>query len=508
MAKTFYKYQERDIDSQVNWADIGLGISDMITDQVATRKAKKEAYDDEARAFNQYLDEHPKGDDKNLTEWTSAYSSDMQKKMLANQRAFKNGMLSERDNVTFMQNVKNGTGTIFSLATEFQAEYKNKMARATSNDPSTSSQDLEVYWMEGAEGYNNYRTSKPIINPVTGLVLMSMKRKNGTYETVSAANLSNRIKATADMFDVNAAITKNEAVLGEEEIGAYAEATSRLKTGKNVTTADKETKANFEKTLRDLSASYLVMPTNTSSILTKSLKFEDILDAEGKVIGIKPVRYTFTESKAEAEADPYKILLVAEDGGDGVPRPVFDQTTNGEKQTEMALKYMTSQAIGQIDRKVGTEVIAAMGVPAPNPAFTQMANDKKKEEDAVDIWARNMATYIFGDSQTAVDDAGNFIAGGWAGTGKHTFDKTGWYLTQTDKDGDERLYKMDGSRESLQSLPQQSGIPVYLQKLATEKLIKYQENRQPNKFNNKSTSTSINQEIPFDFSIFNENEKD
>jgi hypothetical protein len=418
---TFYKYQERDIDSQVNWADIGLGMSDMITDQVATRKAKKEAYDDEVRAFNQYLDEHPKGDDKNLTEWTSAYSSDMQKKMLENQRAFKNGMISERDNVTFTQNVKNGTGTIFNLATEFQAEYKVKMDRNNSTDPLTSSQPLEIYWMEQAEGYNNYRTSKPIIDPRSGLVLMSMKRKDGTYETVSAANLSNRIKATADMFDVNAKITANESVLGEEKIDAYAEATSRLKTGQNVTTEDKAIKAGFEKTLRDLSASSLVNPTATSSILTKSLKFEDILDADGKVIGIKPVTYTFTESKAEAEADPYKILLVAEEGGDGIPRPVFDQTKNGEKQFEMALGYMTSQTIGQIDRKVGTQVIGALGDPSDYQL--SMGADKKiliqKGKDA----GEQLAILLTSKNANLVQNAGANLSQLYAGISN--LDKTG-----------------------------------------------------------------------------------
>ena len=51
---TFYKYQERDVDSQVNWADVGSGLSNLVTDQLATRKAKKEAYDDQVRAFNQY----------------------------------------------------------------------------------------------------------------------------------------------------------------------------------------------------------------------------------------------------------------------------------------------------------------------------------------------------------------------------------------------------------------------------------------------------------------------
>ena len=100
---TFYKYQERDVDSQVNWADVGSGLSNLVTDQLATRKAKKEAYDDQVRAFNQYLDEHPVGDNENMTEWTASYASQMQQQMLANQRAFKNGQISERDNVVLFK---------------------------------------------------------------------------------------------------------------------------------------------------------------------------------------------------------------------------------------------------------------------------------------------------------------------------------------------------------------------------------------------------------------------
>ena len=497
MAKTFYKYQERDIDSQVNWADIGLGMSDMITDQVAVRKAKKEAYDDEARAFNQYLDESPDGEDANLASWTSAYSSDMQKKMLDNQRAFKNGMISERDNVTFTQNVKNGTSTIFNLATEYQAEYKETMARMKSNDPSNKNQELEMFVKAQNESYDNYKTSKPIIDPKTGLVLMSMKRKDGTYETVSAANLSNRIKAKYDYFDSNATTTKIESELGDEMISTYDEAKSRLKTGLITEEQFKPLKAGFDNALKTRIDSYLTQETNVSSILTNDLLFDKWGDA---------IDYKFTYDKIEALSDPYKILLVVKGGGDGMPMPDFT-TANGKRQIEAAKEYMMVQTIEKIDRKVSQQVIAAMGVPAPNPYFTGRADDKKKEEDAVDMWAKNMATYVFGNSQTAVDDAGNFIAGGFGGTGKNTFDKKGWYFTQTDKDGDKRQYKMDGSRESLESLTQQSGIPVYLQKLATERLVKYQQNRQPNRFSNKSTSTSINQEIPYDFSIFNKTEK-
>lgn len=369
MAKTFYKYQERDIDSQVNWADIGLGMSDMITDQVAVRKAKKEAYDDEVRAYNQYLDEFPRGDDDNLTTWTSAYSSDMQKKMLDNQRAFKNGMISERDNVIFMQNVKNGTSTVFDLATEYQAEYKVKMERMNSTDPLNKSQEAESWLMSQAESYDNYKTSKPIIDPITGLVLMSMKKADGTYETVSAANLSNRIKAKYDYFDSDGVATKIEEGLGDEIVGDYAAAKSRLVTGTVTDVADKAIKEGFDNALKKRIGSELVNPTSVSSILTNNLLF----DAEGNTVD-----YSFTYDKAEAAADPFKILMVVKGGGDGMPMPDFT-TENGKKQREAAQEYMTVQTIEKIDRKVGKQVIAALG-DAPRPSDWSLANAEEKKK--------------------------------------------------------------------------------------------------------------------------------
>jgi len=418
MAKTFYKYQERDIDSQVNWADIGLGMSDMITDQVATRKAKKEAYDDEVRAFNQYLDEHPTGDDENLASWTSAYSSDMQKKMLDNQRAFKNGVISERDNVTFMQNVKDGTSTVFDLSTEYQAEYKVKMERMNSTDPLTMSQELEPFLMEQAGSYDNYKTSKPIIDPKTGLVLMSMKKKDGTYETVSAANLRNRMKVKVNYFDSNGTTTKIESELGDEIIGDYKAAKNRLSTGTVTDTQDKAIKDGFEKALREQVSSYLVAPTNVSSVLTNNILFEDIIDKDGKVTGRKPVDYSFTYDKAEAAADPYKILLVVQGGGSGVPTPDFS-TANGEKQREVVLGYMTRQTIEKIDRKVGKEVISALGdaPPVQRPSDWSLANaeEKKKLLDKGRNAGEQLAILLTSPNGSLVQNAGASLSQLYAG---------------------------------------------------------------------------------------------
>ena len=332
---TFYKYQERDLDSQVNYADIGLGISNLVTDQLATRKAKKEAYDDQVRAYSQYLDEHPVGDDVNMTEFTADYSSQMQQQMLANQRAFKNGQISERDNVIFMQNVQNGTKTMFDLSADYQAEYADKMARMKSNDPANKSQYLESFLAQSVEGYGNFKNAKPIIDPKTGLVLMSVKQKDGTYQTVSAANLQTRIKAKYYYFDTDATATSVEAGIGEE-ITSTLIAANRSRGGKITAVQDKELKDGFKDALTSQLNSYLVdQPLNVSSILTNTLK--------GK--------YDYTFSREEAEKDPTKILLTTVPGGNGTPIPDFS-TENGKKQQKDALDYMYQQVIQKIDRKV------------------------------------------------------------------------------------------------------------------------------------------------------------
>ena len=379
---TFYKYQERDLDSQVNYADIGLGISNLVTDQLATRKAKKEAYDDQVRAFNQYLDEQPKGDDINMTEWTASYASQMQQQMLANQRAFKNGQISERDNVVFMQNVQNGTKTMFDLSADYQAEYADKMARMKSNDPANKSQYLESFLAQSVEGYGNFKNAKPIIDPKTGLVLMSVKQKDGTYQTVSAANLQTRIKAKYDYFDTDAIATSVEAGIGEEITSALL-AANRQRGGKITSVEDKELKDGFKDALTSQLNSYLVdQPLNVSSILTNTLK--------GK--------YDYTFSREEAEKDPTKILLTTVPGGNGTPIPDFS-TENGKQQQKDALDYMYQQVIQKIDRKVEQDYIGKEADKNMDVAGAMYGRSLQEQKDKSSLISDNIMK-AFGSSST------------------------------------------------------------------------------------------------------------
>jgi hypothetical protein len=388
---TFYKYQERDLDSQVNYADIGLGISNLVTDQLATRKAKKEAYDDQVRAFNQYLDEHPTGEEDNMTEWTASYASQMQQKMLANQRAFKNGRVSERDNVVFMQNVQNGTKTMFDLSADYQAEYKDKMERMNAADPANRSQGAETWLIEQFESFSNFKQTTPIINDKTGLLLLSKKNENGTFDTVSAADMATRIKAKYNYFDIDKATTDSEAIMGKFVTAALEEKAAR---GKQGLTSEEENKLNiqnkekFDKGLATQTAVYLSIPNNTMSVLTNSIGVTE----SGKAYG-------WTFSKEEAANDPMKILMVKKEGSTGPPQPDFT-TENGKKQQEAANKFYGDMLKSKVDYVGKVEVTSAIADKNMDVAGAMYGKSLQEQKDKSNLIADNIMK-AFGSNNSA-----------------------------------------------------------------------------------------------------------
>jgi len=373
---TFYKYQERDLDSQVNYADIGLGISNLVTDQLATRKAKKEAYDDQVRAFNQYLAEHPTGDEDNMTKWTANYASQMQQKMLANQRAFKNGRVSERDNVIFTQNVQNGTKTMFNLSEDYQAEYKDKMERMNALDPANRSQLAETWMIEQFESFSNFKQTTPIINDKTGLLLLSKKNENGTFDVVSADDMATRIKAKYNYFDIDKATTASEDAMGVYRTAFIEAEAKRGKQGSTKEIEDKldiQNKEKFDKGLKTQTEIYLSIPNNTMSVLTNSIG-----------------GYTHTFSKEEAANDPMKILMVKKEGSTGLPQPDFT-TENGRTQQYLANKRYEDMVRSKVDYIAKVDVTSQIP-DAPQQQEWQMLYNRGKGEEK--IYTKNVVTNL------------------------------------------------------------------------------------------------------------------
>ena len=140
MAGTYYKYAERNVESQINWAEVGKNLTDMLSEEAKVREEKKAAIDEATRKFGETLANSPQGEHAGMNQWALDYASDAQEARLIQDRLLRSGQLKLRDYNIMRQNITDGTKGAFDLFKEYQEEYKVKMERAKSMDPNTASQ--------------------------------------------------------------------------------------------------------------------------------------------------------------------------------------------------------------------------------------------------------------------------------------------------------------------------------------------------------------------------------
>jgi len=241
---TYYKYAERNVDSMVNWAEIGKNISDMLSEENKIRENKKAAIDQATREFGNKLAEAPVGENKDINRWTLNYADDAQQARLLQDKLLKSGQLKLKDYNIMRQNLLDGTNQLFGLSKEYQAEYATKMERMKNADPTKRNQDLETWLMGSVEGFANFSQSKPLINPTDYSVNVGMMKKNPatgmmelTDDVATVNTLRNRIKSKFDYFDVDKA---NVGIAGKlaEYVKSEIQRGSSTKAGFVITTDD------------------------------------------------------------------------------------------------------------------------------------------------------------------------------------------------------------------------------------------------------------------------------
>jgi hypothetical protein len=333
---TYYKYAERQADSFVNWAEIGKDITDMLKTETSIREEKKAAIDKASREYGEQLANAPTGEHIGANAWTLAYASDAQQARLLQDRLLKSGGLSVKDYTIMRQNLNDGTSQLFNLSKEYQEEFKLKMDRLKSADPTTRSQDLEVFLMETAEGFANFTKSKPLINPTDFSVSIGIMepdpnnqgvlRLTDQVETVNY--LRNRIKAQYDYFDSTKATDEisggmNQYIVATKDADAL--------NGIITTTADALARPGAEKYLETKAKAYLENPYNISSVLTNDI---------GTHENGKEYTYSFTDKSGA------NVIFLERDPVSGMANPIYT-----DEQKKSALDYL----IGETKQKIAYE---------------------------------------------------------------------------------------------------------------------------------------------------------
>ena len=463
----YYKYKPRDPQAQINWAEVGSNFSNILKDEAEFRENKKAAIDEATRNFQKELNNVPQGESATIGEWGLNYSADAQKQMLMVEKLLKSGKLKPRDYTVMRQNLVDGTEEAFSLIEDYQAVYKTKMERFKSDDIANSSQLLETWLMEQAEGFGNFNKSQLVINNETSKVSAAFKKLNpdtGVMEIsgnpndlVSVSSLKGQILAEYDEYDMEG--TTSEFI---ENTGAWTSVSkirgSQMSAGQIITSISpfdkKITKEDREKLgLTDDDAEainyYLeaedayiggVLSSNgglnTTSILTENVgRFKK---KDGTF-----ANYDFTYDVDEAKADGSLILMTREGG---VNRPVFDEkiNPNAKNQVETATAAMRNSMRNKASQSKENQNVNDWQRPTAPTASSIKRNQDKTDNQS---FVGNVAALWYG-TQAELDTAANYLESTNDNIQNITRDSGGVIITFNDGTTPKRLpfTRDDGSR--------------------------------------------------------------
>lgn len=384
---TFYKYAERNAQSQINWAEVGRNITDTLREEAKLREEKIAAIDENTRQLGLTLQDNPQGEHEGLNQWSLDYAANAQQMRLIQDRLLRSGQLNVRDYTKMRQNLSDGTDGIFAALEEYQTEYADKMERYRNGD----SQPLEQWTMAQAEGLANFTTHKPVIDSMSSEVFIA-KVVNGVMDTnpnnyVSVSSLRNRIKGKFDRFKTDDYAEKIASGFGIETL----EVAKKMGTtwGKIISKEGIRGKDIVNpKDQAAIDAYNIAENAAVSSALTNPYNFTSILSDNG---------YSFTFDSKEAQGNN-KLILLKNDPKNGYPVPDTG-ATNYKNQMGEADKLLRNIIRSKMDKKTEEK---AFGITQPTP---RQPNPKTQGEQTAETNTSMIGRLYTGGQnlQTALD---------------------------------------------------------------------------------------------------------
>jgi hypothetical protein len=408
---TYYKYAERSADSQINWAEVGKNMSDMLKDETRIREEKKAAIDAASREFGQTLANPPQGEHKGANQWALEYADNASQFMLMQDRLLKSGQMKLKDYTVARQNILDGTDQAFNLTKEYQTVFAEKMERYKTD----KSQDLEQWLMAQAEGYSDFNKSQLYINPTDGTLSVAMKEKQivdgkevyimnkNPNQFASVSTLRNQIAGKYDKFNTNAVTDAFVNGLGEEVTSVIKQGASLTSGGLILNVEDirkrtdlsedgKQILYKFADSENQFIKSTLVNPFDRLSVLTNSKKFAP-----------NGMQYGFTYDEAEAKGNPSKILL-RRDPSSGQPTPQFT-----DEQMKVSEDFIRTELRAKYSRKEELKPTPQAQLQERRAPTGGEIDERNRIADAKNF-AENMATALTGKDPVAIGNAIKYLA--------------------------------------------------------------------------------------------------
>lgn len=168
MAKTFYKYGERDAISFVDWSKVGQNFTTMVDEELKRREDEKAAIQKGVDETMKFINDNPIGDYDVADDFSLAHAKNAQEYLLMADKLLKAGKIKPQDFVRMRENLKTGTEGIYEIAEAYQARHKQVMDDINSGDPQLS--NLVYSQMMSLEGIGKLKNTDAIIDTSSGRV--------------------------------------------------------------------------------------------------------------------------------------------------------------------------------------------------------------------------------------------------------------------------------------------------------------------------------------------------
>ncbi len=233
---TKFGFVERNLENDVNWANVGKGFSDMLLAERDERKAKKESLDDAMQKTQEGLRKNaPLGYNTDFNDRMISLAANSNAFVLAANKDLKAGRITPEEYMRKLHRVNSSADTTFALANNYNAIYEDKLKRMDDKD-SGNVEQAAFEAMSKLVDFNKHDfmidengtiVAAPLITDENGITRLD------TDNARSVQAIFNLAQNTVNRFDVEGTVAESVARLGKRVLGTSV-AASRKKEGMDV----------------------------------------------------------------------------------------------------------------------------------------------------------------------------------------------------------------------------------------------------------------------------------
>ena len=382
---TYYKYVKRDLDDQVNWADLSKQLTEKLNQEVKVREEKKAQFDKEFRDLNNKIAEKPIGTSAAANKMALRIGDAAAQQNLMLYKKLKAGEIRPRDYVMLRQNINDSVDSYYNSLKQWQEVSKTKMDRNSKGDSS----GFELKKMAELESYGDFDNVSPIFTDEGRLVLAKQTTDPETGEVKMGEvkpidQILVDMNSYYDKFPVNEVMDKWVKSLGK--YGKYVKDAD----GNTKLVVDANQRPIFEKASNDQIEAFVNSdPYNTLSILEDSIGFIDGKDIE----------YTYDKNKAGGN-----VILLERNPNDPNKRDIPRLDDN---QRKVVIDWAKNQLQTKLEYSESGLIRAEKATPRQATEGELKRADTRKQQAN----KSNMIAKLYSGDNTEVASAVNFFTG-------------------------------------------------------------------------------------------------